>query len=52
MTANPLALAPKAPKLSAQEWVDRGNAHLADIGRLQDVRWFLSDGRPAICWVR
>jgi hypothetical protein len=51
MTANPLKLVEtKQPKLSAQEWVDRGNAHLIEIGRAHEVHWFMQNGRPTIGW--
>lgn len=36
-------------KLSPEEWADRGNDILADIGR-RDVHWFVHDGKLCIGW--
>lgn len=36
--------------MSPQEWVDQGNAHLAQIGRGHEVHWYLHNGRPCIGW--
>ena len=52
MADNPLTdrLAKTAkPKLTPHEWADRGNAHLASIGR-HDVEWFVKDGKVQIGW--
>lgn len=52
MTTNRLAVRsvgtdyPKTP----QGWADRGNAHLAQIGRAHELQWVVRNGRPAIEW--
>lgn len=65
MTDNPLkAGEARRPKMSAQDWVDRGNRILDGIEpmtgkkfagqymRRDDARWFVQDGRPVIGLVR
>lgn len=63
MATNPLKVETRKPKLSAQEWCDRGNRILAGIEpmtgknhageymRRDDVRWVVKNGRCVIEWV-
>lgn len=65
MSTNPIKqrIPESKPKLSAQEWCDRGNRILAGIEpmtegkhageymRRTDVHWVLRDGRCVIEWV-
>jgi hypothetical protein len=49
--SNPLALVATRPsRLSKQEWVDRGNAHLVEIGRAHELHWYLHDGQVKVGW--
>lgn len=48
MSKNPLATG-EAPKLSAQDWCDIGNAKLAALGRT-DCEWIVHNHHPHIVW--
>jgi hypothetical protein len=65
MIGNPLKIVEtKRPKMTAQEWCDRGNRILAGIDpmtegkcageymRRDDVCWFVENGRVVIGWRR
>lgn len=40
-----------AGTMTSQDWVERGNAHLASIGR-RDVRWVIRDKKATIEFVK
>jgi hypothetical protein len=64
MATNPLKVETKKPKLSAQEWCDRGNRILAGIEPMTkgkfageymhrtDIRWVVVNNHPAIEWAQ